>query len=123
MSNSAGQASPPFKRQKTRTSEPENDVRPSFKDGTLRDRFFKVQIGASPGISYQVYEDLLSFYSPYFRKAIHGSFKEGNDRAIVLEDANPVTFTKYMDWLYFGTLPIYDASDDKEAQEDAEEPT
>jgi hypothetical protein len=47
-----------------------------------------------------VYTDLLCAVSPYFRKALKGSFTEAQTRSIDLKDVSEYTFHVFLQWMY-----------------------
>lgn len=51
-----------------------------------------------------LYDEVLCFYSDYFKKAFRGNFKEATDRCMSLEDEDTEVFGYFVNWLYTGTV-------------------
>ncbi|KAL5388999.1 hypothetical protein DPSP01_002702 [Paraphaeosphaeria sporulosa] len=54
---------------------------------------------------YNVYAELITYYSGYFKGTLNGQWKEAEDRAIELPDIEPRVFDIFIDWLYTQNLP------------------
>ncbi|KAF2810465.1 uncharacterized protein BDZ99DRAFT_366573, partial [Mytilinidion resinicola] len=50
--------------------------------------------------SFCVHRGLITYWSPYFRNAFNGSFKEAEEKEITLEDVEPSIFKTFMAWMY-----------------------
>ncbi|KAF2499689.1 hypothetical protein BU16DRAFT_579199 [Lophium mytilinum] len=50
--------------------------------------------------SFCVHRGLISYWSPYFRNACNGSFKEAGEKEINLEDVRPSVFKSFVAWMY-----------------------
>lgn len=48
---------------------------------------------------FYVYKEILCFYSKYFQNAFDGSFREADDRELVLDDIDVQTFRHVAQWL------------------------
>jgi hypothetical protein len=57
---------------------------------------------------YSLHNDLLCFYSDFFRAAFNGSFKEATERKIELPDVETDVFEAFQVWLYTRVLPEAD---------------
>jgi hypothetical protein len=64
-----------------------------------------------------VHESLLIHYSEFFRAALTGRFKEAEEKAVTLEEAEPAVFGFCADWLYNRYLPSKETDDDPETIE------
>src|ERR1041384_375834 len=49
---------------------------------------------------FMVYKELVCFHSEYFRGAFEGSFRESEEKSIVLDDVTEATFRLFQVWLY-----------------------
>ncbi|CAO2658681.1 Nn.00g064040.m01.CDS01 [Neocucurbitaria sp. VM-36] len=70
---------------------------------TRADDLTTVKIGPEH-TTYHIHKALLVHYSDYFRKALDPSWKEGQDRKVVIDDLEPESFDVFVDWLYRGGL-------------------
>jgi hypothetical protein len=50
--------------------------------------------------AFMVYKELVCFHSEYFRGAFEGSFRESEEKSIVLADVTESTFRLFQVWLY-----------------------
>jgi hypothetical protein len=66
---------------------------------------------------FVVHESLLIHYSEFFRAALTGRFKEAEEKAVTLEEAEPAVFGFCADWLYNRYLPSKETDDDPETIE------
>lgn len=57
-----------------------------------------------------VHKDVLTNCSPYFKAAFEGEFREANEKSITIPDTKPATFQTFMDWCYFGNVPVNTAN-------------
>ncbi|KAK5132464.1 hypothetical protein LTR08_009075 [Meristemomyces frigidus] len=55
---------------------------------------------------FVVHQNVLCTSSNFFRKAIEGSWKEGEEKQVRLKEAEVSSFEIYIAWLYTGTLEI-----------------
>jgi len=55
--------------------------------------------------AYLVHKDLLCWYSPYFKKALGGPFKEANEVSMSLAETEVEVVGIFVDWLYRQCLP------------------
>jgi len=67
-------------------------------------KFANVLVGTEQA-KFTVHEDLLTHHSPFFRKALQGSFKEAEDKTVTLTEECPKIFEFFMHWLYYNRLP------------------
>ncbi|KAF3039205.1 hypothetical protein E8E12_007965 [Didymella heteroderae] len=74
-----------------------------FRD-TVRDGVVAVEVGPER-VKHFVHKALLEEHSEYFQKALNGSWKEGEDKVVCLDD---IDFGVFSDWLYTGKLPAMD---------------
>lgn len=58
-----------------------------------------IYVSARPR-AFSIHENLLTYWSPYFRNAFNGSFREADEKEITLEDVDPWTFKTVVGWLY-----------------------
>lgn len=56
------------------------------------------------GVVRTVCQDLLTASSENFAAALRGQLSEGSSNVLNLDDAAPITFDHYIDWLYSGKL-------------------
>ncbi|KAF2035615.1 hypothetical protein EK21DRAFT_107137 [Setomelanomma holmii] len=68
-----------------------------------------VRIGAEAK-DYPLHQELLRYWSGYFRGALSGDWTETDDEVIHLEDVDIDAFQVFVDWLYTKRLPpcVYD---------------
>ncbi|KAF2872504.1 hypothetical protein BDV95DRAFT_606111 [Massariosphaeria phaeospora] len=59
----------------------------------------------SPEERFVVQEEFLTIYSAFFRAALTGKFKEGEDKTVRLRDECPKTFEFFVHWLYYQRFP------------------
>ncbi|KAI9731797.1 MAG: hypothetical protein M1834_004586 [Cirrosporium novae-zelandiae] len=65
----------------------------------LLDTTVKIKVGLEQ-FCFEVHKGLLSHYSSYFRAALSGPFKEGNEGVIILETEEVEVFRVFFKWLY-----------------------
>lgn len=70
---------------------------------TLYDNIVYIEVGASIQ-RFGIHKSLLCHRSAFFEAAFNGSFKEGEEGVVVLEDEDPETFQRFNEWLYTGIL-------------------
>jgi hypothetical protein len=56
-------------------------------------------------VSFTVHEQLLTFYSPFFRAALKGGFAEATKGQVRLEEVSEKTFELFVHWLYHQCFP------------------
>jgi hypothetical protein len=70
--------------------------------------------------TYRVHRKILLYHSEYFRKALQGCWKEGEEGKVIIEDLKPLAFDVFVNWLYTGKIPsTYEAWAAQEAKEEA----
>lgn len=57
---------------------------------------------------YHVHKDLLCWYSPYFKRALRGSFSEATAFNMLLMDTEVAVLGIVVNWLYTQSLPKHD---------------
>jgi BTB/POZ domain len=57
--------------------------------------------------TFEVYKDFICYYSPFFRAAFNGPFKEGQTQTMEFTDTHPVIFGLFVLWLYSQGLDGY----------------
>ena len=62
-----------------------------------------IEVGAEKE-HFVVHQSYLCSKSPYFEKALSGSFQEAITRFVRLPDVSPILFRIFVAWLYHGTL-------------------
>ncbi|KAG9190465.1 hypothetical protein G6011_08553 [Alternaria panax] len=72
---------------------------------SARNALFAKVVISSKAQSFTVHLDLLIYYSPFFRAALTGSFKEAGEKLVTLSDADTDTFELFVHWLYHQRLP------------------
>ncbi|KAI4652306.1 hypothetical protein J4E93_002505 [Alternaria ventricosa] len=70
--------------------------------------FVIVEVGDTK-TRYHVHRSLLVEHSEYFKKALHGPWKEAQDGVVTLEDVESSTFSIFVDWVYSQRLPKDDS--------------
>ncbi|KAH7355593.1 hypothetical protein BKA66DRAFT_575230 [Pyrenochaeta sp. MPI-SDFR-AT-0127] len=70
---------------------------------------------------FHIHKDLLTHYSPFFRAALSGNFKEAEEHTVTLPEECPKTFEYFVHWLYNQRLP--DEDDATEFHEQWSSPT
>ena len=85
------------------------------RDGSLGDEVIQVEV--SNQTKFAVHKNLLCYYSPNFRAALKGGFREGIENKLELEDVAERTFKLFLEWLYFQTLPNWDVMDENYGSE------
>jgi hypothetical protein len=63
---------------------------------------------------FVVHENLLTYYSNFFRAALKGGFKEAREKTVSLEDQSPWLFEVFVHWLYYQRFPDEAYNDDQE---------
>ncbi|KAK0122408.1 hypothetical protein ONS95_010647 [Cadophora gregata] len=63
----------------------------------------KIYVGAEKHC-WVLHEDALCHYSEYFKKAFQGHFAEADQKSIVLEEDDSVTFGSFVEWIYTGRI-------------------
>ncbi|KAI8934366.1 hypothetical protein NX059_009101 [Plenodomus lindquistii] len=66
--------------------------------------FVQVVVGEEEVI-FNVHEKLLTHYSPFFKKALSGNFREADDKEVLLPLTSPTTFEFLVHWLYYNRFP------------------
>ncbi|KAJ4378442.1 hypothetical protein N0V86_006145 [Didymella sp. IMI 355093] len=72
---------------------------------SARDAKLATVIVGSDEVSFTVHEQLLTFYSPFFRAALKGGFAEATRGEVRLKDVNEETFELFVHWLYHQRFP------------------
>ncbi|TID13689.1 hypothetical protein E6O75_ATG01667 [Venturia nashicola] len=62
--------------------------------------------------AFHIHKGILTSESPYFKAAFDGEFREATEKRIHLADTTSAIFQDFMDWLYFGSLPGGEVSED-----------
>jgi hypothetical protein len=62
-----------------------------------------IEVGAEKE-QFVVHQNFLCAKSPYFPKALSGSFQEAKTRCIQLPEISPILFRILVAWLYYGNL-------------------
>ncbi|TLD18898.1 hypothetical protein E2P81_ATG01626 [Venturia nashicola] len=62
--------------------------------------------------AFHIHKGILTSESPYFKAAFDGEFREATEKRIHLADTTSAIFQDFMDWLYFGSLPDGEVSED-----------
>ncbi|KAJ4378227.1 hypothetical protein N0V86_005927 [Didymella sp. IMI 355093] len=70
----------------------------------LRGDVIKVKVGPDH-VEYCIHAELLLRHSEYFKRALNGSWKEAEERAITLEDVECEIFELFLEWLYTQQYP------------------
>ncbi|KAI9790485.1 MAG: hypothetical protein M1833_001924 [Piccolia ochrophora] len=58
-------------------------------------------------VQWRVHEELLCHYSPFFRAALRGNFKEAKDKSITLPEDDSFVFRFLVLYMYRGSLPEF----------------
>jgi hypothetical protein len=66
---------------------------------------------------FVVHENLLIYYSKFFRAALTGNFIEAKDKTVRLEEVDPKVFELFIHWLYYQRFPKTDSGDDRDILE------
>jgi hypothetical protein len=67
----------------------------------------EVTVGSgAESATWSIPKALLSHHSDYFRVACNGNFKEGIENRVTPHDVEPRLFQHFVEWLYFGTIPL-----------------
>ena len=65
-----------------------------------------VTVIVGPGkADFAIFEELLTYHSPYFRAALKGAFKEAQDKTVTLESEDPQIFEFFVHWLFYKRFP------------------
>ncbi|KAI9714910.1 MAG: hypothetical protein M1820_000199 [Bogoriella megaspora] len=86
-------------------------------DGTLSSQL--TEIVASSGQVFTVHKDLLCYYSPNFRAALNGHFREKSEGKLDLSDVDDRIVNVFLEWLYFERLP-WDLSNDDFCEDESQ---
>lgn len=60
---------------------------------------------ASFAMKYVIHKKLVSYHSTFFKAALNGSFLEGQNNQVKLEEELPEVFNGFVHWLYTGQSP------------------
>ncbi|PVH80937.1 hypothetical protein DL98DRAFT_531692 [Cadophora sp. DSE1049] len=63
----------------------------------------KIYVGAEKRC-WTLHEDALCHYSEYFKKAFQRNFTEAEQKSIALEEEDSITFGRFVDWIYTGSV-------------------
>ena len=67
----------------------------------------------NPPEPFFVHESLVRKSAPFFENAMHGPWKERDERTVRLKDEKPAAFALYLEWLYRGpVIPTMDWEDE-----------
>ncbi len=93
MTNSASNDKHPATKKQNKISKAERFLE------ALKSSPFSVVVGPEK-VVYNIPRDLLTGCSPYFKAVIQGSFEEGLNSTLTLEDEEVITFESFYGWLY-----------------------
>lgn len=60
----------------------------------------RIYVGPDKAKSWTLHEDMLCYYSEFFKKAFQGGFSEATTKEMWLEEDEPAVFALFVDWLY-----------------------
>ncbi|TVY45886.1 hypothetical protein LSUB1_G000476 [Lachnellula subtilissima] len=85
-------------------SESERGSRPSFLDATeiVKINIFERGVNSTEATkrTFPVHEAILCHYYPFFDAAFNGRFEAGTTQELDLPNANPITFSIFVEWVY-----------------------
>ncbi|OCL01341.1 hypothetical protein AOQ84DRAFT_393715 [Glonium stellatum] len=84
-------------------TDPSKPRRPSFSAAARAITIVKVKQR-----SYYIHQDFLTHYSPYFRAALEGPFKDAEEGVMSLSNVSTCTFDMFVNWLYTQEFPTPD---------------
>ncbi|KAF1849576.1 uncharacterized protein K460DRAFT_399694 [Cucurbitaria berberidis CBS 394.84] len=61
---------------------------------------------------FVIHEELLTYYSGFFRAALTGRFKEAEEKTVHLKDDNTHIFEFFVHWLYHQRFPVANDADE-----------
>ncbi|KAI9674601.1 MAG: hypothetical protein M1829_003683 [Trizodia sp. TS-e1964] len=91
----------PTSRAPAQDGEKKTETKKLTRQSQLRS-LYKTMIVAKVGpdaVEFPIYQGLACRYSPYFRAACSGNFKESIDKVVVLDEDKPETFENFVIWL------------------------
>ncbi|KAF4625465.1 hypothetical protein G7Y89_g12700 [Cudoniella acicularis] len=63
-------------------------------------KMVKIYVGRDKADFWILHEEVICYYSEFFKKAFKGPFAEGTTKEMTLEDDDPAVFGRFVDWIY-----------------------